>query len=83
MGEMESSERKKTPRMTRGMSLVPIDWTKKRELIPDIWGKRGATSGEKGACVGECKKNENRELIPDIWGKRGATYGEKGACVGE
>ena len=25
----------------------------KRELISDIWGKRGATYGEKGACVGE------------------------------
>ena len=26
----------------------------KRELIPDIWGKRGATYGEKG-CVESCR----------------------------
>ena len=27
--------------------------SERREFISDIWGKRGATYGRKGACVGE------------------------------
>ena len=47
-----SSER---PSRVYGFALLGVSSSanEKSELISDIWGKRGATYGEKGACVGE------------------------------
>ena len=35
----------------RCLPVVVVKTNEKRELISDIWGKRGATYGEKGVCV--------------------------------
>ena len=62
----------------------------KRELISDIWEKRGATYGEKGGAADAYLLPCGRVSIPDdtrsleielnseIWGGWGVAYGETG-----
>ena len=53
----------------------------KREIISDIWGKRGATYGEKAACRRIKKtKKENSFLT---YGGNGVRHMGKRRCVGE
>ena len=46
------------------VSLAIVAPCEKRELISDVWGKRGATYGEEGACRRIQKKGTPRSPWP-------------------